>query len=211
MRIDFDVSTLPKYEFEPLEVGTYKAKITECDIKTSNNEPTNAYIKLKLEVVEGKYSGRTLYDYVNLFRGNNPNIPPSNHRQPTNQDNITMGIAARKWRDYIVSSGFDATITNLETMNLLNKVVLISVGIRSTDNFGDQNDIKRVMRVANRQPAYENAMQQRKTQYVSDTPQYEPNTSSTGSSYHSPSPQNTGNNPNPQLQQQPQNFPWERK
>lgn len=65
----FDASKVKPTSFEPLPAGWYTVVITE-----SENKPTKAgtgsYLQLTLEVVDGEYKGRKLFERLNL---ENPN------------------------------------------------------------------------------------------------------------------------------------------
>ena len=55
--------------YEPLPAGEYSAIITESE-KKDTKAGTGAYLQLKIQVTEGKFQNRTLFDRLNLW---NPN------------------------------------------------------------------------------------------------------------------------------------------
>ena len=65
----FNANEVPDQIFEPLPDGIYVARIIESEEKETK-AGTGSYIQLKLEVVEGEYTGRTVFDRLNL---RNPN------------------------------------------------------------------------------------------------------------------------------------------
>lgn len=59
----------PQGDFEPIPAGWYSCMITDSEMKptkTGNGE----YLQLRLDVIDGEYEGRVLWDRLNL---NNPN------------------------------------------------------------------------------------------------------------------------------------------
>ena len=65
----FDADQVPESEFAPLPEGDYVAVISE-----SEQKPTKAgdgsYVKLKIEIVDGDYKGRVLFENLNLQNKN---------------------------------------------------------------------------------------------------------------------------------------------
>lgn len=60
----------PQDAFEVLPQGKYSMVIVASEDKETRNG-LGAYLELRLQVVEGKYKGRTLFDRLNL-KNNNP-------------------------------------------------------------------------------------------------------------------------------------------
>lgn len=58
----------PSKGFDPLPVGDYVAMIVDSEEKTTQ-AGTGSYIKLTIEIVDGDYKGRKLWENLNL---NNP-------------------------------------------------------------------------------------------------------------------------------------------
>ena len=55
--------------FEPIPAGWYTAMITDSEFK-STKSGNGEYLQLRLDVIEGEYENRVLFDRLNL---NNPN------------------------------------------------------------------------------------------------------------------------------------------
>lgn len=67
---NFDANNIPPpNSFEPLPAGWYKVAIVSAEEKP-NKAMTGAYIQFGLEVIEGEYGGRRLFDILNV---ENPN------------------------------------------------------------------------------------------------------------------------------------------
>jgi hypothetical protein len=199
MRIDFDINKLPVAEFELIEPGTYKAMITSGELKTSRSDETNAYWNFKFIILDGKYKDRCLYDNLNMYRGNNPQLPIDQHRQQNERDHVVIGIAARRWLEYLEATGFNKDSIITQTEELYNRPVLISVGIespRTNSSFGDQNRIIKVMKIKQPSSTFDDTVSRRKVMY----------TTSSQENMYTPS-----GSTNPPKQQPPTNFPWERK
>jgi hypothetical protein len=63
--LDFNASEYEVVDYTPLEPGEYPAVIVE-----SEDKPTakgDRYVKLKLQICEGRYQNRTLFDNLNLW------------------------------------------------------------------------------------------------------------------------------------------------
>jgi hypothetical protein len=63
--LDFNASEYEAVDYTPLEPGEYPAVIVE-----SEDKPTakgDRYVKLKLQICEGRYQNRTLFDNLNLW------------------------------------------------------------------------------------------------------------------------------------------------
>lgn len=71
MRLDgFNAETVdPNTGFDPLPADNYTVVITGSEEKPTKAK-TGSFLELKMEVIEGQYKGRLLFDRLNL---NNPN------------------------------------------------------------------------------------------------------------------------------------------
>tara|TARA_R110002153_G_scaffold268816_1_gene433992 strand:+ start:618 stop:1094 length:477 start_codon:yes stop_codon:yes gene_type:complete len=66
----FDASAIePQAAYQPLPAGWYKCVITNTEEKPTKAQ-TGSYLELKIEVIEGDYQGRLVFDRLNL---KNPN------------------------------------------------------------------------------------------------------------------------------------------
>jgi hypothetical protein len=110
---------------------------------------TNAYWTFTVGIVEGRYAGRRIFDNLNIYRGDNPEIAEEFRRSPTETDMKTRTIAIQRLVEYKNALGLkDVPID--DTNDLLNKAqttpFMIRVGVQKGDtNFGDRNRIARVM------------------------------------------------------------------
>jgi hypothetical protein len=59
----------PATSYEPLPADWYKAVITQTEEKPTKLQ-TGSYLQLMIEVIEGQYAGRKVFDRLNL---KNPN------------------------------------------------------------------------------------------------------------------------------------------
>ncbi len=120
----FDADQVPESEFTPLPEGEYVAVISE-----SEQKPTKAgdgsYVKLKIEIVDGDYKGRVLFENLNL----------------QNKNDQAVAIAKRALADICLAVDVPRP-TN--TAQLHNKPMLIQVKCeKRKDNDEIQNRIKK--------------------------------------------------------------------
>lgn len=59
----------PQESFEPIPAGWYECMIVDSEMKTTKNG-TGQYLQLRLDVTEGQYANRVLFERLNL---DNPN------------------------------------------------------------------------------------------------------------------------------------------
>ena len=59
----------PTPRFDPIPAGEYPVIITASELKYTKDK-TGQYIELMLEIQDGEYSGRKLFDRLNLFNNN---------------------------------------------------------------------------------------------------------------------------------------------
>ena len=70
MQLNFDARNVePAAALDPIPAGWYTAQITTSDIKPTSNG-AGAYLELVLEVLEGPFAKRKLYDRLNLQNNN---------------------------------------------------------------------------------------------------------------------------------------------
>lgn len=66
--INFDASTVsPSVGFDPIPNGTYRVHIADSSLKDSAN---GKYIELELEVLDGEFKGRKVWDRLNIVHSN---------------------------------------------------------------------------------------------------------------------------------------------
>ena len=70
-KVHFDISTYeaPKNDFSPLPKGEYMAMVTESQMKVTK-AGTGEYLALTMQIIEGKYADRKIWENLNLH---NPN------------------------------------------------------------------------------------------------------------------------------------------
>lgn len=68
--LGFDANTVePNNAFEPLAAGDYNVCIVSSEMKQTK-DGSGWYLELKLQVLDGKYQNRTLFDRLNLVNKN---------------------------------------------------------------------------------------------------------------------------------------------
>ena len=119
--IDFDaVEAAPS--FEPIPAGNYKCVITDHEQKPTKAQ-TGSYLQLKIEIIEGPYSGRIVFDRLNL---ENPN--------PT-----AVQIATRTLKS--IGAALQVPLHNSE--ELLDRPLMVKLAVRPASNGYDaSNDVK---------------------------------------------------------------------
>lgn len=120
--LGFDAQQVEPNGFDLLPAGEYDAVIVDSKVV-----PTKAgdgkILKLQLQVLNGQYQNRTLFDQLNLW----------NPSQKAEQ--IAKGTLSALCRAVNV-------LTPKDTSELHNKPVRISVGVQKSEEYGDQNKIK---------------------------------------------------------------------
>ena len=119
--INFDaVEVAPS--FEPLPAGNYKCVITDREQKTTKAQ-TGSYLQLKIEVIEGHYTGRVVFDRLNL---ENPNA-------------TAVEIATRTLKS--IGAALQVPLHNSE--ELLDRPLMVKLAVRPASNGYDaSNDVK---------------------------------------------------------------------
>jgi pentose-5-phosphate-3-epimerase len=125
----FDADQVPESEFAPLPEGDYVAVISE-----SEQKPTKAgdgsYVKLKIEIVDGDYKGRVLFENLNL----------------QNKNETAVAIAKRALADICLAVDVPRP-TN--TAQLHNKPMLIQVKCEKRKDIDEiQNRIKKYLNLS---------------------------------------------------------------
>lgn len=68
--LNFDARSVPPAEaFEPIPAGWYNIRIVESEMKPTSNQK-GAYLALTLQVIDGQYANRKLFDRLNLDNEN---------------------------------------------------------------------------------------------------------------------------------------------
>jgi hypothetical protein len=61
----FDASSTPPSDFPPVPVGAYLVKAIESDLRPTK-DGTGKYLRFVLEILEGQYAGRRIFDNINI-------------------------------------------------------------------------------------------------------------------------------------------------
>jgi hypothetical protein len=121
-KLNFDTSTIASQTFEALPAGWYPVMIVaeeQKEAKSGNGE----YVKMEMEVTEGPYKGRKLWEQFSLW-----------HTNPQTVEIAQRGIA---------TIGQALGITKVgDTVELHNRVFDAKVIIEKSDQYGDQNRIR---------------------------------------------------------------------
>ena len=119
----FDANVVPpNNEFEPLPAGDYNACIVASEMKPTK-DGTGTYLELKLQVLDGKYQNRTLFDRLNLVNKNETAVT------------IAKGTLSAICRAIGV-------MTPKDSSELHNKPLKITVRVKPDPERGPQNEIK---------------------------------------------------------------------
>lgn len=120
----FDANEVePTESFDPIPAGKYKAIITESEMKPTK-AGTGEYLSLRLDIIDGEYEGRVIFDILNL---DNPN-----------DEAVRI---ARKQLSAICRAV--SVMTPEDSSDLHDKPMIIKVGIRPASNGYDaSNSVK---------------------------------------------------------------------
>lgn len=120
---NFDARTVeaPK-SFEPIPANWYKVVVASAEIKATK-AMTGSYIRLELEVIEGDYAGRRIYENLNT----------------ENENQTTKDIAIRQFGSLCRAIH---TFTLRDLSDLYNKPFMAKVGIKAArDGYEASNRI----------------------------------------------------------------------
>lgn len=120
---NFDARTLeaPK-SFEPIPPNWYKAVVASAE-ERQTKAMTGSYIRLELEVIEGDYAGRRIYENLNT----------------ENENQTTKDIAIRQFGSLCRAIH---TFTLRDLNDLCNKPLMVKVGIKAArDGYDASNRI----------------------------------------------------------------------
>ena len=113
----------PATSYEPLPADWYKAVITQTEEKPTKSQ-TGSYLQLMIEVIEGQYAGRKVFDRLNL---KNPN-------------SVAVEIAQRSLSSICRAIG----VTNpKDSSDLCDKPLMIKLAVKAADGqYSASNEIK---------------------------------------------------------------------
>lgn len=122
-QIQFNAAQVsPESQFAPVPNGDYPVVITESEMK-STKSGEGQYLQLVLEIIEGPYKGRRIWDRLNLVN--------SNH--------TAVEIAQR------TLSQICHAVNHLnlqDTVELHNKPMVAKVVVRQSPGYDDANEVK---------------------------------------------------------------------
>jgi len=121
----FDANSVePSQSREPIPSGWYKCVITASEQKDSKKGPGRKYLKLEIQVIEGEYQGRKVFDNLNL---KNPN-------------QTAVEIAQRTLSSICRAVG---VMTPLYSSELHDKPMMVKVSVKPADGTYDaSNEVK---------------------------------------------------------------------
>ena len=121
--LNFDANKVePKNTFEPLPAGDYDACIVASEMKQTKDEK-GWYLELKLQILDGKYQNRTLFDRLNLVNSN---------EQARQIAEATLSAICRAI----------GVMTPNDSAELHNKPLKISVKVKNDPQYGPGNEVK---------------------------------------------------------------------
>jgi len=134
--LDFDTSNvqISENDFKSLPAGEYIVMVTATDLKETARNPDNKYLKITMDVIDGKHKGRKVYENLNLWRANN-----------TENDQTTVKIAEQKLTKLCHAAGVESFGRTEEFHNKPFEVTLRVTP--ATDKYGEGNAITKYARV----------------------------------------------------------------
>jgi hypothetical protein len=112
----------PESQFAPVPNGDYPVVITESEMKPTKSGE-GQYLQLVLEIIEGPYKGRRIWDRLNLV---NPN-------------HTAVEIAQRTLSQICHAVNH---LTVQDTVELHNKPMMAKVVVRQSPGYDDANEVK---------------------------------------------------------------------
>ena len=122
--LNFDASLVePQSDFSPLPVGNYTVVITQSDMKDTKNG-NGKYLQLTLQVVEGEFKNRLIFDRLNIMNQN----PTAQQIAQKALSSICRAVGVMHPRD---------------SEELHDKVFQVKLGIRpASGEYGESNIVK---------------------------------------------------------------------
>jgi len=130
----FEADAMPVSEksYEPLPAGWYTASITAAELKNTK-AGTGQYIAIRYDIIGPSHQGRIVFGNLNI-RNPNPKAEEIGRQQ---LGEIMRGIGIAKVQD---------------TDELIGGQLSIKVDIRSSEQYGDQNEVKGFKAIAGSTP-----------------------------------------------------------
>ena len=120
--LNFDANQVQPNSFDVLPAGEYEAVIVASSYEPTQNG-RGKFLKLELQILNGEYQNRKLFDRLNLINPNDQAVQ------------IARGTLSAICRAVGV-------MTPNDSFELHNRPLRIKVGVRKSDEYGDQNVIK---------------------------------------------------------------------
>jgi len=122
--IDFNAEAIePQSDFSPLPVGNYTVVITQSEMKPTKTG-NGQYLQLTLQVVEGEYKNRLIFDRLNI---QNPN-------------SVAQQIAQKAFSSICRAVG---VMHPKDSEELHDKPFSVKIGIRpASGEYGESNIVK---------------------------------------------------------------------
>ncbi len=114
----------PQQSFEPLPAGVYIAEITDSEI-VATKAGTGQMLKLTWKVLDGQYSGRLIFDRLNIANAN-PKAEETGQRQLSA---LCHSVGVLQLKD-------------TAQLHALPCSVRVAVRKDETGQYGDQNEVK---------------------------------------------------------------------
>ena len=112
----------PMGNFEPLPADWYRCVITNAEQKP-NSKKTGAYLELRIEVIDGQYQGRLVFDRLNLI---NPN-------------SVAVDIARRS----LASIAKAINVDPKNSVDLIDIPLMVKIAVKPADGqYSASNEIK---------------------------------------------------------------------
>jgi len=119
----FDPSSVPQEEYTVLPAGDYVGCIISSEKKITKSG-SGAYINLTIEIIDGPFSGRRVWDLINLW-----NVNPK-----------AVEIAQRTLASICTATG---VIKPTDTSDLHNIPIGIKLGVDPDTGWGEKNRVKK--------------------------------------------------------------------
>ena len=113
--------------FDPIPAGNYTAKIADAELRDSKSG-TGRYIKLRFDITGPSYEGRVVFTNLNI----------------QNQNPKAEEIGQQQLNKLMLACGLDRVT---DTDQFLGCDVGIKVSVRTSEEYGDQNEVKNFMAI----------------------------------------------------------------
>lgn len=104
-------------DFSALPKGNYRCVVTEAEIKPTKTDPTVNTLALKIEIIDGQYKGRLIFENLNLWHKNPQVVEISKKKLKSLSDSLDFG-----------EDGVS------DTSELINKVTIMRLACKNDEN-----------------------------------------------------------------------------